>query len=86
MELTERLEWFMKMLRCKYPADMQEYDRSLTPRGDLADDRTRMLHKLLAGGGWLEQMQTMMKEPGVDMVQISGNVELLWGCGLSERK
>jgi len=51
MEIAERLEWFMKMLWCKYPVDLQEYDRSLTPRGDLADDRTRMLHKLLAGGG-----------------------------------
>ena len=80
MEIAERLEWFMKMLRCKYPVDLQEYDRSLTPRGDLADDRTRMLHKLLAGGGWLEQMRVMMKEPGVDMVLIGGNVGLLWGA------
>ena len=80
MELTERLEWFMKMLRCKYPVDWQEYDSSLTPHGDLSDDRTRMLHKLLAGGGGLEQMRTMMEEPGVEMVQIGGNVGLLWGA------
>lgn len=40
MEIAERLEWFMKMLWCKYPVDLQEYDRSLTPRGDLADDLT----------------------------------------------
>ena len=80
MELAERLEWFLKMLRCKYPVDMQEYDRGLTPRGDLADDRTRMLYKLLAGGGGLEQVRTMMEEPGVDMVQVGGNVGLLWGA------
>lgn len=80
MELSERLEWFIKLLRCKYPVDMQEYDRELTPRGDLANDRTRMLHKLLAGGGGLEQMQAMMEEPGVDMVQLGGNVGLLWGA------
>lgn len=80
MEIAERLEWFMKMLRCKYPVDLQEYDRSLTPHGNLADDRIRMLHKLLAGGGWLEQMRVMMKEPGVDMVLIGGNVGLLWGA------
>ena len=80
MELTERLEWFMKMLRCKYPVDWQEYDSSLTPHGNLSDDRTRMLHKLLAGGGGLEQMRTMMEEPGVEMVQIGGNVGLLWGA------
>ena len=80
MELAERLEWFLKMLRCKYPVDMQEYDSSLTPHGDLTDDRTRMLHKLLAGGGGLEQMRTMMEEPGVDMVQVGGNVGLLWGA------
>ena len=80
MELTERLEWFMKMLRCKYPVDWQEYDSSLTPHGDLSDDRTRMLHKLLAGGGGLEQMRTMMEDPGVEMVQIGGNVGLLWGA------
>ena len=80
MEIAERLEWFMKMLRCKYPVDIQEYDSSLTPRGDLADDRIRMLHKLLAGGGWLERMRTMMKEPGIDMVQIGGHMGLLWGA------
>ncbi|WP_455500446.1 helix-turn-helix domain-containing protein [Gemmiger sp.] len=80
MELTERLEWFMKMLWCKYPVDMQEYDSGLTPRGDLADDRTRVLHKLLAGGGGLEQMRAMMEEPGTDMVVLGGNVGLLWGA------
>lgn len=50
MELTERLEWFMKMLRCKYPADMQEYDSSLTPCGDLRRADTGCC---LHGGGWL---------------------------------
>ena len=80
MELSERLEWFMKMLRCKCPMDIQEYDRSLMPHGDLADDRTRLLHKLVAGGGGLAQMQSMMEDPNVDMVQIGGKVGLLWGA------
>ena len=80
MEIAERLEWFLKMLRCKYPVDMQEYDSSLTPHGDLADDRTRLLHKLLSGGGGLEQMRIMMENPNIDMVQIGGNIGLLWGA------
>ena len=80
MELAERLDWFMKMLRCKYAVDLQEYDSSLTPSGDLTDDRARILHKMLVSGGGLEQMRAMMKEPDTDMVVLGGNVGLLWGA------
>ena len=79
MELTERLEWFMKMLNCKYPVDMQMYDGSLTPRGDLSDDRTRLLHKLLVGSEGLNQIQQAAAE-GHNIMLLGGNMGLLWGA------
>ena len=78
MELSERLEWFLKMLRCKYAVDFQEYDSSLTLRGDLTDDRTRILYKMLASGG-LEKMREMAVA-GHDMIIIGANAGLLWGA------
>lgn len=78
MELAERLEWFMKMLHCKYPVDLQVYDRSLTPHEDLSDDHTRMLHKILASSDALTQLQKCADE-GHDLIMLGGSLGLLWG-------
>lgn len=78
MELEERLEWFIKMLRCKYPVDLQRYDSSFTPHSDLADDRTRLLHKLFTGDGAPEQIRQSIAE-GHRVIMLGGNAGLLWG-------
>lgn len=79
MELAERLEWFMKMLHCRYPVDLQVYDSSLTPHEDLADDRTRMLHKMLAGSDGLTLIRESAAE-GHDLILLGGSVGMLWGA------
>lgn len=79
MEAAERVELFMKMLRCKYPMDLQVYDSSLTPHEDLADGRTRMLHKLLAGSDGLNQMRQSAAD-GHDLILLGGSMGVLWGA------
>lgn len=78
MDTNERVELFMQMLRCKYPVDIQLYDSSFTPHGDLTDDRTRLLHKLFMGNGAPEQIQQSVAE-GHRMMMLGGNAGLLWG-------
>ncbi len=79
MDLETRLEWFLKMLSCKYTADLLEYDAMLVPRMDLQDDRIRLLHKMLQYNGSLEMLQHL-PESSHGVAIISSSMDLLWGC------
>lgn len=78
MELNERLELFMGMLRCKYPVDLMATDLSMTPLQDLGDDRSRLLYKMLKDSGYLDEIRTQA-EQGQDIVCIGGSMGMLWG-------
>lgn len=78
MELDEKIELFMGMLRCKYSVDLMVFDNTMTPLTDLVDDRSRMLYKILETNGQLKKIQEQA-EKGEDLVCIGGRVGMIWG-------
>ena len=79
MDLNERLDWFMKMLGCKYKTNLLEYDGMMVPRVDLQDDRMRLLHKMLQYNGSLDMLRKI-PESEHGMAIIGGQLGVLWGC------